>query len=248
MSGLSEGEIASRVIVALDVDTFDEAIALVDRVGARASFYKVGSRLFAACGPQILAELGRLGKRVFLDLKYHDIPSVVEQAVEQVGRLYPAVELLTVHALGGQEMIRRASSSGERAGIAVIAVTALTSMRPSELAWLGLDARFGEDVAAYALALARGALSAGAAGIVCSAAELESLREALGELGQGACYVTPGIRPQRWDGQAVSDDQARVATPKAALMAGSSYLVVGRPVYADEAPEQAFKRIVESCL
>lgn len=225
-------------IVALDVDTFEQAVDLVELLGAYAVQYKVGSRLFASCGPSILRWLGESGKEVFLDLKYHDIPSVVGDAVAQISALYPQVRLVTVHALGGEQMIE-AAVKGAGDQLQVIAVTALTSMRPEQLGWLG----FGhESVAQLGLALGSRAVEAGAAGVVCSAQELELLRPRLGSV----CYVTPGIRPAGWRAQGAADDQARVMTPRAALEAGSDRLVVGRPIVRATDPLMALLGLIQS--
>lgn len=224
-------------IVALDVDTFEEAVALVELLGAYASQYKVGSRLFASCGPSILRWLGEADKEVFLDLKYHDIPSVVGDAVAQIAALYPQVKLVTVHALGGQQMIE-AAVKGAGSQLSVIAVTALTSMRPEQLSWLGFK---HDSVAELGLALGQGAVEAGAHGVVCSAQELELLRPVLGQV----CYVTPGIRPAGWRARG-SDDQARVMTPGEALEAGSDRLVVGRPIVRATDPLMALLGLIQS--
>ena len=240
---LSEDQVRAgqrHVIVALDVDDAEQAQACVRRLGERVTQYKIGSRLFAACGPQLLTSLSEQGKEIFLDLKYHDIPSVVAQAVRQVASRWPQVRMLTVHALGGAAMIQDAvaqAHQGPAPGPAILAVTALTSMTPEHLRWLGVSDPSPE---ALAMRLGQAALACGAHGLVCSAREVASLRAALGP----GLYVTPGIRPEAgsWQGQQ-RDDQARVMTPALALRAGSDRLVIGRPILSAPDPVQAIEAI-----
>lgn len=233
--------VAKRLIVALDVDTVDEALAIVDRVGPLVQRYKVGSRLFTAVGPRILEELGARGKRVFLDLKYHDIPSVIGDAVRLVASHHPAVFLVTIHAAGGPAMVAAAAEAaatrrGER--LEVVAVTALTSLSPSETRILGVDMNLDE----WVLKLADLALEAGAHGLVCSPNEVANVRE---YYGAQPLIVTPGVRPASAE-RLAGDDQARTATPADALAAGSTYLVMGRPVVRAADPEAVVRAIAES--
>jgi orotidine-5'-phosphate decarboxylase len=229
-----------HVIVALDVDTLDEASRLARELAGVVTRVKVGSRLFTAYGPAVLDAMAAHGLRVFLDLKYHDIPSVVGDAC-RVAAQHEALFLLTVHAQGGAKMIAQAVA-GARAGAlarggsapAVVAVTALTSMAEGEQHALGVaDATLG----AWAERLGDVAMAAGADGLVCSAQEVAALRA---RFGAGATLVTPGIRPAGSAG----DDQTRVVTPAQGLALGSSYLVIGRPIVQAPAPRDAALAIV----
>src|SRR5919109_548743 len=207
-----------RAIVALDTPTLAQATALVDTLGDTCDFYKIGSELFTAAGPEAVAAVRERGNDVFLDLKFHDIPDTVRGAVRSASRL--GASLVTVHASGGGEMLRAAvDEAGDRCG--VLAVTILTSMdaRALSTAW-------GRDVAAVeqeVLRLAALARSAGAHGIVCAAREAAAVRAAHGD---ALRLLIPGLR---LEGRPVND-QVRVATPKEAAEAGASYVVLGRIV------------------
>ncbi|MDR3764494.1 MAG: orotidine-5'-phosphate decarboxylase [Acidobacteriota bacterium] len=217
-----------RVIVALDVSGEAEARALVSRLGESVSFYKVGKELFTACGPELVRELVRGGKKVFLDLKFHDIPNTVAGAVRSASSL--GVSLLTVHASGGSNMLMAAAEAAAQseARPTVLAVTVLTSMAQPDLAEIGVEAPVAQQVER----LAGVALRAGCGGLVASAQEAAGLRA---KFGANFILVTPGIRPQ---GAAVGD-QARVVTPAEAIRSGASYLVVGRPITAAADPRAA---------
>jgi orotidine-5'-phosphate decarboxylase len=218
-------------IIALDVPTRADAESLLDRLGPRADFVKVGLQLFAAEGPEVVrAMLGR-GCRVFLDLKLHDIPNTVAHAVQSAGRL--GVELLTVHASGGAAMLRAAQDAAGPAGTKLLGVTVLTSLSAAELAqaW-GRDALSAEDEVAR---LARTAREAGLHGVVASVAELPTIRAAVG---YGLRVLTPGIRLAGDD----AGDQSRVATPAEAARLGSDYVILGRSVTAAADPASALDR------
>ncbi len=217
-------------IVALDVATLDDALALVDRLGASCDFYKVGSELFTAAGPATLAALRTRGKRVFLDLKLHDIPTTV-RAAARAAALHGA-SLLTVHTAGGEAMVR-AAVEGAGPSCGVLGVTVLTSLDAGTLA----DAwgRDRVDVDAEVVRLAGLAERAGAHGVVCSGAEVGAIVAA--HRGRLAALV-PGIRFA--DG--ATHDQRRVVTPGAASAAGASYLVLGRAVTAADDPRRAMDR------
>lgn len=222
-------------IVALDVATAREALALVERL-PEADFVKVGLQLFVAAGPDVVRALGGLGKRVFLDLKFHDIPNTVARAVESAAAL--GVELLTLHASGGEAMLRAARAAagpvGE-GGPALLGVTVLTSLSGAELgrAWGRADV----DAAGEVLRLAEAARDAGLDGVVASVHEARAIRERT----SGALRVlTPGIRLA---GDAAGD-QARVATPAEAARAGADYLVIGRSVTAAPDPSAALARVL----
>lgn len=222
--------VADRVIAALDVPGLDEALALVDAMEGRLRYYKVGSKLFTREGPEVLRALAGRGAQVFLDLKYHDIPSVVGDAVALAAG-YENVFMVTVHASGGAEMVR-AAVEGAAQRARVVAVTALTSLSEAQMHALGVDG----SLADWAQRLGRLAVEAGADGLVCSAREAASFRA---WLGSEPALVTPGIR----FAESRADDQTRVMAPAAALEAGSDWLVVGRPIYHADDPAAAVDAI-----
>jgi len=206
-----------RLIVALDVSTAAAAKKIVAAVGDSAHAYKVGMQLYTAEGPSIVRELVGSGRRVFLDLKYHDIPNTVGAAVCEAARL--GVSMLTVHASGGGKMLRAAVEAVQKPGLLVLAVTVLTSLDDVELGKIGLRGGALDQV----LRLAALALSNGCKGVVASALEAAALRE---EFGLDFTIVTPGVRPAG----SGPNDQARVVTPSEAISAGASHIVVGRPI------------------
>jgi orotidine-5'-phosphate decarboxylase len=206
-----------RLIVALDVSTAAAARKIVAAVGDSAHAYKVGMQLYSAEGPSIVRELVGSGRRVFLDLKYHDIPNTVGAAVREAARL--GVSMLTVHASGGGKMLRAAVEAVQKPGLLVLAVTVLTSLDDVELGKIGLRGGALDQV----LRLAALALSNGCKGVVASALEAAALRE---EFGLDFTIVTPGVRPAG----SGPNDQARVVTPSEAISAGASHIVVGRPI------------------
>ena len=216
-------------IVALDGDR-ETAQHLVSSLGDAVSFYKVGLELFTAAGPQVVRELRGQGKRIFLDLKLHDIPNTVAGAARNASSL--GVELLTVHAGGGPEMIRAAVDAAD-GQLAVIAVTVLTSLSAERL-----PAHFRSDrpLAEIVLALTEESLQAGARGVVLSGAELAAVKERFGEK---CLCVVPGVRAQG----GAAHDQARVVTPQSALAAGADYLVIGRAVTAAKDPIQGWREL-----
>lgn len=217
-----------KIIVALDYPDAAPALALAERLQPALCRLKVGKELFTASGPALLEQLMRRGFEIFLDLKFHDIPNTAAQACKAAAGL--GVWMVNVHALGGRKMLEAA-----REAIAhstqqpkLIAVTMLTSMAQEDLADIGIHATPAEMV----LRLAKLARDSGLDGVVCSAQEAALLRK---QYGNEFCLVTPGIRPA----QASLDDQSRVMTPLAALQAGSSYLVIGRPITRAADPLQA---------
>ena len=222
---------AAPGIVALDRPGWHEADRLVGALGDDVAFYKVGLELFAAEGPAVVRELGSRGKRVFLDLKLHDIPNTVAGAARAAGRL--GVDLLTVHAAGGADMVQAAAEAAREASggrTQVLAVTVLTSLSAERL-----PAHFRRDLAMADLvhALAAEAVAAGAGGLVCSGAEVATLRA---RLGAAPLLVVPGTRPAGTDAQ----DQARVVTPQEALAAGAAGRAVGRAGTAAADPRAAW--------
>ena len=224
----------AELIVALDVGSRAEAEAKVRLLGDAVDFYKIGLELFTAEGPDVVKAVKAFGKKVFLDLKFHDIPRTVERAVTSGGKL--GVDLMTIHSVGGKAMIRAAADAAAafgEAGPKILAVTVLTSLDAGDLADIGVA---GRTPAEQVQAMGRLALDNGAAGIVCSPKEVRAMREILGP---SALLVTPGVRPA---GAAVGD-QKRVATPGEAVRDGSTHLVVGRPILAAEDPVAAARAI-----
>lgn len=215
----------------LDVASPDEAFALVDRLGESGDFYKVGFQLYTSGGPDVVRELVRRGKRVFLDIKLHDIPNTVARAVESASEL--GVDLLTLHAAGGPTMLRAAVDASSP-DLRLLAVTVLTSLSPDEMGTVwGREIRsVREEVGRLAL-LSR---QAGVDGVVASALEASWIRT---QVGERFLIVTPGIRPAGTD----PADQARVATPAEAVDAGADYLVIGRPITGAPDPAAALAAI-----
>jgi len=220
-----------RLIVALDVSTADDARRLADRLAGRVGMFKVGKQLFTAAGPAFVRELIARGERVFLDLKYHDIPNTVAGAVSAAVGL--GVALVDVHALTGRAALEAAAAAIGDAPTRLLAITILTSHDETTLAEIGLTGPVTAAVKRLAL-LAR---SAGAHGVVATPHEVRLVREACGD---GFLIVTPGIRPAG----AAAGDQARAAAPAAALAAGADYLVVGRPITTSPDPAGVAEAIV----
>lgn len=217
-----------KIIVALDYPAAAPALALAERLQPELCRLKVGKELFTASGPALLEQLMRRGFEIFLDLKFHDIPNTTAQACKAAAGL--GVWMVNVHALGGRKMLEAAHEAVAQSARPpkLIAVTMLTSMAQEDLVDIGIAATPAEMV----LRLAMLAQDSGLNGVVCSAQEAVLLRE---QCGNEFCLVTPGIRPL----QASLDDQSRVMTPLAALQAGSSYLVIGRPITKAADPLQA---------
>ena len=217
-----------KIIIALDYPETGPALALADRLEPKLCRLKVGKELFTAAGPALIDELMRRGFGIFLDLKFHDIPNTVAQACKVAAGL--GVWMINVHALGGRKMLAaaRAAVDSSKHQPKLIAVTMLTSMVQEDLTELGIN----ETPAEVVLRLSTLARDSGLDGVVCSAMEVSLLRK---HFGTEFCLVTPGIR-QSIDSK---DDQSRVMTPQAALQAGSSYLVIGRPITQAKDPLQA---------
>jgi orotidine-5'-phosphate decarboxylase len=223
-----------KIVVALDYPQAAPALALAQRLDPSLCRLKVGKELFTATGPQLVEQLQQRGFEVFLDLKFHDIPNTTAQACKAAASL--GVWMVNVHASGGRRMMEAA-----REGLTsfarppkLIAVTVLTSMAPADLVELGITVTPAEQVSR----LAGLAQACGMDGVVCSAQEAGLLRR---QAGPGFCLVTPGIRPAN----AAADDQSRIMTPRAALEAGSSYLVIGRPITQAPDPLQALHDILK---
>jgi orotidine-5'-phosphate decarboxylase len=217
-----------RLIVALDVSSAAAAQKIVAAVGDSAFAYKVGKQLFTAEGPQIVRNLVASGRQVFLDLKYHDIPSTVASAVREAAKLH--VSMLTVHASGGGRMLRAAVDAARNMNpsLMVLAVTVLTSLDDSDLEKMGVRGKVVDQV----LRLSALAIADGCHGVVASAHEATELRN---ELDGEFLIVTPGVRPAGMG----RGDQVRVVTPAEAIAAGATHIVVGRPITqaADPAAE-----------
>jgi orotidine-5'-phosphate decarboxylase len=223
-----------HLIVALDVSSAAAAHKIVAALGDSASSYKVGMQLYTAEGPRIVRDLVASGRRVFLDLKYHDIPSTVAAAVREAAGL--GVAMLTVHAAGGGKMLRASVEAAHAVNPAlmVLGVTVLTSLDDHDLDKIGVRGRVVDQVSR----LAALALADGCQGVVASALEASELRS---ELGEDFVIVTPGVRPAGQD----HGDQSRVVTPAEAIAAGATYLVVGRPITAAANPAEETRAILE---
>jgi orotidine-5'-phosphate decarboxylase len=222
----------TEIIIALDYSVRDEALALVDRLGPAGTFYKVGLELFTHAGPSVVEELSARGKRVFLDLKLHDIPNTVAGAVRAAAAL--DVDLLTVHGSGGRRMLEAARDAAD-GRLGILAVTVLTSLTPAEM-----ESVWGREIVSVRDEVARLADLAsdvGVSGVVASALETSWLRRAVRE---DFLIVTPGIRPAGGD----RADQRRVATPADAVEAGADYLVIGRPITRAVDPRSALEAIL----
>ncbi|MBI4809083.1 MAG: orotidine-5'-phosphate decarboxylase [Nitrosomonadales bacterium] len=223
-----------KIIVALDYPQAASALALAQRLEPNLCRLKVGKELFTAAGPQLVEQLQQRGFEVFLDLKFHDIPNTTAQACKAAAAM--GVWMVNVHALGGKRMMEAAREAlvNLRLRPKLIAVTILTSMAQEDLHAIGINASPAQMVPL----LAGLANDSGLDGVVCSAQEAFVLRQ---QLGRDFCLVTPGIRPAN----AAANDQARIMTPRAALEAGSSYLVIGRPITQAPDPLAALQEIIK---
>ncbi len=222
-----------RLIVALDASSAAAAQKIVAAVGESASIYKVGMQLYTAEGPKIVRDLVASDRKVFLDLKFHDIPNTVASAVREAASL--GVYMLTVHGSGGSKMLQaaaEAAKAGAGNGPLVLAVTVLTSMDQDDMNSVGVAGKVADQV----VKLARIAIQSGCGGVVASVQEAALLRK---ELGENFAIVTPGIRPA---GSAIGD-QARVATPAEAIAAGATHIVVGRPITGAGDPGQSAREV-----
>jgi orotidine-5'-phosphate decarboxylase len=221
-----------KIIVPLDVPTPSAARNLINAIAGTVGFFKIGNQLFTASGPAIVREVLDSGSKVFLDLKYHDIPNTVRHAVESACAL--GVDMLTVHLSGGRAMCEAAVVGRGLSTTLVLGVTVLTSMTDDALSEIGFRGTVQDEV----LLLAELAKNVGITGLVASPQELSILKNSYGSL---FTTVIPGIRPA-WS---ESGDQKRILTPKQAVDAGADYLVIGRPITASSNPKDAVKRIID---
>ncbi|WP_457679353.1 orotidine-5'-phosphate decarboxylase [Thermovibrio sp.] len=229
----------SEVIVALDFDSKEKALKVVDELNGLIGHYKVGLELFSRAGIGVVKEISERGKRVFLDLKYHDIPNTVKSAAKVA--VEAGAFMYNLHALGGYNLMKEVSEFNreyaEKLGVKrplLIAVTILTSIKEEELREVGIEKPLNEEV----IKLAELAKRAGLDGVVCSPKEVRLIKENLGE---DFLTITPGIRPS-W---AAKDDQKRITTPKEAAKLGTDFMVIGRPITKAKSPKEAAERILK---
>jgi orotidine-5'-phosphate decarboxylase len=232
----------NKLIVALDVETASEACRLVKALHGIVGMFKIGSQLFTAAGPTLVREIVDSGERVFLDLKFHDIPNTVAAAGVAATRL--GVSMFNVHAAGGSEMMRRTTDSVAECAASegiprplILAVTVLTSADRATLAEIG----FGLEPATLVQRLALLAEASGPDGVVASPQEVGIVRSVVKKA--DFLVVTPGVRPSG----SVLFDQKRVSTPREAVLAGADYIVVGRAILEAPDPAQAAQQIIENC-
>ena len=228
---MKNGQTSTELIVALDVDSAAQARDLAARLGEDVGWVKVGNQLFTREGPSVVRELKAMGKRVFLDLKFHDIPNTVQQGVHAAAAC--GADMTNVHAGGGSDMVRAAVEAAADTGLLLVAVTVLTSMDAAALEQVGVV----DPPERQVVRLARLVRDCGGAGVVCSALEIPMLRAACGP---DFVLVVPGIRPRG----AVHGDQKRVMTPGEAATAGADFIVVGRPITRAEDPAAAAAAIL----
>ena len=220
----------TTLISALDVPEMETALTMVDKFGEEVQWYKVGKQIFTKFGPEIVRSLKSRGKKVFLDLKFHDIPNTVAQAIHSAASI--GADIVNVHASGGPAMLTAAAQAARETGVTVIAVTVLTSLDENELRAIGLQATPAEQV----VRLAKLTKDCGLAGVVCSPKEITLVREACG---RDFLTVVPGIRPAG----AAAGDQKRIMTPAEAAKAGADYIVVGRPILQADDPQGAARAV-----
>jgi orotidine-5'-phosphate decarboxylase len=219
-----------KIIVALDLPSIDSARDLINTLGKDVSWYKIGLQLFALGGPAFVLEVKAAGAKIFLDLKFHDIPNTVRSAVESACAL--GADMLTIHLSGGSEMCQAAVKGRASNSTVILGVTVLTSQTEATLSEIGINRSISQQV----VSLAKLAQATGVTGLIASPLELEPLRQ---EFGKSFVIVTPGVRPV-WS---EAGDQKRFTTPADAIKLGADYLVIGRPITAAVDPKAAFARI-----
>jgi len=237
---MTESKIRNPIVVALDVDTAEQALSLVAQLRGVVGMFKVGKQLFTSAGPQVVRQIIGMGEQVFLDLKFHDIPNTVAKAGVEAARL--GVSIFNLHAMGGSKMMRAAAEAVnevvERERIPrplILGVTVLTSHTQESLKEVGIDRELKDEV----VALARLCQTSGIDGVVASPQEIVPIRAAVDN--SGFVILTPGVRPAG----AALNDQSRVMTPAEAIQAGANLLVVGRPITAANDPVMAAQKISE---
>jgi orotidine-5'-phosphate decarboxylase len=240
MKNISNKAASDKLIFALDADNYEEALSWVELLSGHVGMFKVGKELFTAAGPKIIESIKKRGQKVFLDLKFHDIPNTVASAAQAAVRLN--VDMFNVHASGGSQMIKEtvfaAGACADKLGQArpiILAVTVLTSLNSADLTEIG----FQKDTKELVLHLAKLAQTAGASGVVASAQDIALLRE---NLGDEFVVVTPGIRSA---GATTKDDQKRTLSAYEAVKTGADYIVVGRPIRLAQKPLEACRQIVQ---
>ncbi|MBO4710739.1 orotidine-5'-phosphate decarboxylase [bacterium] len=226
----------SKIFVALDVETKEKALEIVNDLKGLGACFKIGKQLFTSTGPELVREIVAMGEDVFLDLKYHDIPNTVAKAGAAAAEL--GVKIFNVHASGGRKMMEAVRSEMDKLQNPplVLAVTILTSLGEEDIREVGFDRTIPEQIAK----LAKLAKDSGMDGVVASPLEIELIRDVCGK---DFKILTPGIRPAF----AAVNDQKRIATPAEALRKGADYLVIGRPITAAENRRDAFLKILEEC-
>lgn len=237
---MTNSQIRNPIVVALDVETPEQALSLVDQLRGTVGMFKVGKQLFTAAGPDVVRRIIAKGEEVFLDLKFHDIPNTVAKAGIEALRL--GVSIFNLHALGGSKMMRAAADAiseiAEREKIRrpiILGVTVLTSHNQESLDEVGIKNHLREEV----VSLAKLCDASGIDGVVASPQEIVLIRKAVDN--PGFVILTPGVRPAG----AAHDDQSRVMTPAEAIVAGANFLVVGRPITAAPDPVKAARMILE---
>lgn len=222
------------IVFPLDVPDLKEALSWVERLNGLVGVYKIGLELFTACGPKIIEEVRKISdKKIFLDLKLYDIPNTLTRTVKVISEL--GVDWVTVHTLSGRIALKSAVKSSFN-NLKIIGVTVLTSLDRADLMELGFNSELVRDTKELVFKLAQIAYKTGCDGIVCSAKEVNKIKEFFPEL----LTIVPGIR---WEES--EDDQLRIATPYEAVLAGADYLVIGRPIKESSSPEKVCKKIAE---
>jgi len=221
-----------QIIVALDFPSDHEALNLIDRLGDAVRFYKIGLQLFTKCGPPVVERIKATGAKVFLDLKFHDIPNTVKHSVTSACEL--GADLMTIHLTGGAKMIKAAVDGLGNSQSLVLGVTVLTSSNRETLREVAIESEVPDQV----LRLAKLGVENGLRGVVASPLEIALLRQSIGDQ---LTIVTPGVRPV-W---AEANDQQRTMTPGEAVRTGANYLVIGRPITAHADPVEAAKKIID---
>ncbi len=221
-----------QLILALDIEEKGDALALLEKAGEELDWVKIGLQMFTKYGPEYVRDIASLGKKIFLDLKLHDIPNTVAKAIQSVAAL--PIQMLTIHTCGGKEMMERAVEAQQKANpeLQLLGVTVLTSMDIQSLKLIGIE----QPIPNRVNTLASLAKESGMNGLVCSSHEVVALKQAFHD---HFTLVTPGIRPAG----SADGDQKRVMTPFKAAEAGSNYIVVGRPIYGSEDPVAIIRKV-----